>query len=259
MTNKLRRWLLENVGVTACEVLSLDKGKPSAEGRISTPEKAIDSSPSKPDDSPEAIADDHEELRQLVGDSLDEYDEDDDIDLDRLGYAIKRIAVLPTLLRSDDVKASYPLSDLGRRARVTAAANLKAAVAGFLKEVGIWDLPVLLSVLRPAGVTMLFDIVSGLISIDGSELRVSEGSPYDLLLRVGMFEASYAWVQMTGEMPAGPFDPDAEFCGPGNASGAEFIYRVLIHAGWDCTRDDVMRNLEAVNRQVAHLMWGANE
>lgn len=81
-------------------------------------------------------------------------------------------------------------------------------------------------------------------------------SPIALLRSLGV-EIAHTWASISdGEVPAAPMTPDARYCGPRDASGSEFIYRVLRTAGWDFTRAEVLADLDAINRHLDEVVWG---
>ncbi|RYF09173.1 MAG: hypothetical protein EOO77_24465 [Oxalobacteraceae bacterium] len=174
-----------------------------------------------------------------------------DIDEEEFGDAVAKTAKVIRYLREDQPEASEGLKFEEGRGALKRRAKLLRAIAGhqataleLRKHLGLLTVPAILSVFRALGFADAYYIVEGITALQRGVVREEGIAPSSALIQALIVQVGQVWLEITGEFPDAPFAPDAPHCSPYGGFGAEYVYRVLIAAGWDCSREEVGDNLE---------------
>jgi len=99
------------------------------------------------------------------------------------------------------------------------------------------SVPALVPVFRALGYGEAYHIVQGLEALRRGVARDEPAAPSSALLQALVTLPLHMWSEFTGEMP---YPEDLE----DDDSAVEFAYLVLEAAGWDCTREEVLENMD---------------
>ncbi|WP_156681130.1 hypothetical protein [Sphingomonas profundi] len=179
--------------------------------------------------------------------------------------AVQATAKLIVMLCEDEPAASDGLnverqpSAIARRGRLLqAVSRYHAAGVALRKLFGLQSVPAFQMVFRALGFGAALQIVQGLEHLQQGVVRDEALDPSTALIQALIVEPARVWAKIsTGYVEAESFAPEARYCALDEDVGAEFVYRVLIAAGFDCTRQEIADNVEEAYHMLAEAEYYA--
>jgi hypothetical protein len=177
--------------------------------------------------------------------------------------AIKPTAKLIRMLSEDRPAAVEGLefeegtgTDLRRQRIAQALAAYHRAAMALRGHLRFLSIPAITSVFEAYGFDDAYYIVEGINALQRGTLRDEPISASAALLQGLIVTVGKWWVAMTGESIEHSFAPDAEHCSPYGGFGSEYIFRVLLAAGWRCSREEIADNLDSAIELMAEFEEG---